>query len=88
MFFPAKGISIFKRRPHQVFDSWILEELAGYRDGVAGGGCGHARTDVMQLRRIDHIQPVVAHSLKAGQDFIHRRVHDTFAALVTGEIEI
>src|SRR6185436_9553497 len=44
---------------------------------------GQARTDVMQLRRIDHVQAVIANCLEARQQFINRRLHHALAALVS-----
>src|SRR5204863_4752239 len=64
----------------------ILIELAG--DLNRFGGCSHARSELMKLGRVDHVQALIAHRLKSWKNFIDRRVHDAFAAFVTGEIQI
>src|SRR2546426_7547547 len=42
----------------------------------------------MQLAGIDQIQAFLADALEAWQDFFHRRLHDSRAAFIAGEIQV
>src|SRR4051812_15739411 len=52
--------------------------LAGDLNWLGRGS--HARTDVMKLRRVHHIQAVIANGLETGKNLISRRLHNAFAA--------
>src|SRR5262252_2509778 len=62
----------------------LARDLNGFR---AGRG-GHARSDVMQLGSINHVQAMIADRLEPRQNLIDRRLHHALAAFVPGEVQI
>src|SRR2546423_8080869 len=52
------------------------------------GGSSHARANVMKLRRVDHLEAMIAHSFESGDDVVDGRTHNFSAAFVTGIIQV
>src|SRR5438874_13099724 len=65
----------------------LFTNLTGDLDWL-GSRRRHARSDVMKLGGLDHVQAMIANGLKSRQDLLDWRAHHTFAPFVSGEIEV